>query len=86
MFDFWEKGKNPLGETTAIINCPKSGHITPHQTIVNTYLEKVFGDNLCFASPSSQTFTFRLAESFAQKRSFTPVSEPGAVATGSPLG
>jgi hypothetical protein len=40
MIEFWEKGKNPLRETSAIINCPKSGHITPDETNVNTYLEK----------------------------------------------
>lgn len=53
MIELWEKGKDPLGETTAIINCPKSGHITPDETNVNTYLEKDFL-NRDFASQGHQ--------------------------------
>ena len=41
MIEPW-KSEAPAGETNAIINCPKSGHITSDETNVNTFLVKNF--------------------------------------------
>lgn len=40
MIEFLGKGKSPLDETSPIVNCPKSGHITPDETNVKYLLGK----------------------------------------------